>query len=306
MKIFLKKLLNFLAISILIITLIASTPLYIIKRKSSFKLEENITNVVFGHSHPECAYNDSLIAKFKNLAESGECYFYTLQKVKKVIPDNPQIETVFLEFSNNQISSDMDDWIWGYEKMNYYLPKYSPFMKKEDFEILLSNNSTDFIACTSVSFKKNLFRVLKYDFDYSDNIGGFNWLDVNQLKDSDPDNNANLDSISQVNLEYLRKIIEYCQHRDVTVFLTRSPQHKDFYFLKNEKLFQKIRNEKFSDVEFLDFNNFPIPDNYFADFGHLNYKGAEIFSNSISELLNSGLLDSENKEEIINDFIANY
>ena len=100
----------------------------------------------------------------------------------------------------------MDDWIWGYEKMNFYLPKYSPFMDKEDFLILFNNNSADLIASTSVSSKKNLYRMIKLDYNYTDEIGGFKWLNVNQLKsDSNEHKNTDLESISQVNLDYLRK-----------------------------------------------------------------------------------------------------
>ena len=296
----------FLTISIVAIMLIASIPRYLIKKKSSFKLNENITTVVFGHSHPECAFNDSLIANFKNLASSGESYFYNYQKIKKVIPDNPKIETVILEFSNDQINKEMDEWIWGYDKMNYHLPIYSAFMDKEDYLILFNNNSTDLMACTSVSFKKNLFRVLKSDYNYTDEIGGFKWLDRNQLETKNTQNNLDLINISTVNLEYLRKIIEYCRNQNVTVYLSRSPQHKDFVGLKNENLFQKIRNEQFSDVEFLDFSTFLVPNEYFADFGHLNHKGAEIFSKFISKLFKNGLLESENKEKIISEFIKNY
>ena len=284
MKTFFKKLGVFLVISIVAIILIASIPRFLIKKNSKFKLKKNETTVVFGHSHPECAFNDSLIANFKNLAESGESYFYNYQKIKKVIPDNPKIETVILEFSNDQITKEMDEWIWGYDKMNYYLPKYSAFMDKVDYLILFNNNLTDLIACTSVSFKKNLFRVLKSDYYYTDEIGGFKWLDKNQLETNNNQNNLDQINISTVNLEYLRKIIEYCRNQNVTVYLARSPQHKDLVSLKNEYLFQKIRSEQFSDVEFLDFNTFPVPNEYFADFGHLNHKGAEIFSKFISRL----------------------
>ena len=41
------------------------------------------------------------------------------------------------------------------------------------------------------------------------------------------------------------------------MYLVRSPQHK-YYNRTNEKEFIKIRNEKFEDIEFLDFNDFPL------------------------------------------------
>lgn len=306
MKKFLKNTSLFSLASFIIIIIIVSIPWHLIKSKSNFKLIENKSIIVLGHSHAECAFNDSLILDLKNLAESGASYFYTYQKIKKIIPDNPHIKTVFIEFSNDQINVKMNEWIWGYEKMNHYLPKYSPFMDKEDFLILFNNNSTDFMTCMSVATKKNFLRIIKSDYDYTDELGGFKWLDKNQLE-IDIDKNKKIDlDISFVNLNYLRKIIDYCRDNNVVVFLTRSPQHKEYPYLRIENDFHNIRLQKFSDVEFLDFNDFPMPNDYFADTGHLNYKGANIFSSAISKLFEDDLLKANNKQELINEFIMNY
>jgi len=57
--------------------------------------------------------------------------------------------------------------------------------------------------------------------------------------------------------------------------------------------------QKFKDVDFLDFNNFPLNNEEFGDFEHLNYKGAKRFSLWFNELLEKGLLSMENKSEFI-------
>lgn len=287
MKTFIYKLLVFLVISFVVITFVATLPAYIIKQKASFKLNENINKVVFGHSHPECAYNDSLIANFKNLASSGESYFYTYQKIKKVIPDNPEIKSVFIEFTNNQIGEKMDDWIWGFEKMSNFLPIYYPFIEQKDYLLLHSNNSTDFLTSVSISSKKNFVRLLSLDYNYVKDLGGFMHLDEHITKRvlMDTKKEINYKSISKENLKYLRKIIDYCKSNNLNVFLIRSPQHPDYHFLNNENLFQEILRNNFSDMEFLDFQNFFIENEYFADYGHLNYKGAEVFSKYFNELI---------------------
>ena len=38
-----------------------------------------------------------------------------------------------------------------------------------------------------------------------------------------------------------------------------------------------LKKQKFENLDFLDFDKFPIKDNEFADFGHLNYKGSKVF-----------------------------
>ena len=60
-----------------------------------------------------------------------------------------------------------------------------------------------------------------------------------------------------------------------------------------------IKNEKFENIEFLDFNDFPLKNNEFGDFGHLNYKGAEKFSLWFNGLLDKELLLKSNKNEFV-------
>jgi hypothetical protein len=77
------------------------------RSKAQFTLETPVENVIFGHSHPECAYNDSLIGNFKNLAQSRQSYFYSFSKIKNVHKQNPQIKNIFIEFTNNQITQEI-------------------------------------------------------------------------------------------------------------------------------------------------------------------------------------------------------
>ena len=165
MKVFFKKIVIFHTIAISLLLLIVFVPIILIKTNSTFKINKNKTIVVMGHSHPKYAFNDSIISNVRNLANSAESYFYTFQKLKKVIPDNPQIKTVFIEFSNNQINKKKDEWIWGYEKMSRYFPLYSSFINREDFNLLLKNNFKDLISCYSIGINNNLYRTIGSNFN---------------------------------------------------------------------------------------------------------------------------------------------
>ena len=70
------------SISLIFVAFILTSLL--IDRNAKFSFKTPVKNVIFGHSHSECAYNDSLINNFKNLSQSRESYFYTFQKIKKV------------------------------------------------------------------------------------------------------------------------------------------------------------------------------------------------------------------------------
>ena len=113
-------------------------------------------------------------------------------------------------------------------------------------------------------------------------------------------------SISRKNIEYLEKIVTFCKEKNVNIYFIRSPQHIYYASRKNEKVFRRIRNEKFENVPFLDFNDFPLTNGEFGDFGHLNYRGAEKFSLWFDELLKKGLLSRSTKNEFINSEIKKY
>ncbi|MBA6153592.1 hypothetical protein [Gelidibacter maritimus] len=297
---FIRKFSVFAFISIAILAIIIVVPFSIIKQKARFEISDSANIVMFGHSHTECAYDDEIIPNFKNLASSGESYFYTFQKIKKTLSQNPEIETVFVEFTNNQIDKVMDEWTWGYDKMSFYLPVYLPFLEYQDVEILNDNNASTFRSTISVASRKNLFRFLKSDYDYSDEIGGFTSLNVSAVDrildtmDTNIQHNKTY-STSNVNLHYLRKIIDYCRSEGKDVFLVRTPQHKKYKMLKNEEQFLSVRNSQFSDIDFIDFNNNNLPNTYYADLEHLNGKGATVLSKKFKQLLEGGLISSKEK-----------
>src|SRR5882762_4012173 len=113
-------------------------------RKASFKCSADARYVVLGNSHPEQAYNDSLIDNFQNLSQAAETYIYTFTKANKIVEQNKQIETVFIEFSNTDLLPDWNKWIWGSEVLSWRYPIYSPFMGLEEKKVLLLNNFSGF------------------------------------------------------------------------------------------------------------------------------------------------------------------
>ena len=279
-----------------------------INKLAKFKLER-VNHVIIGHSRPECAFNDSLINNFKNMSQSGESYFYSYQKVKKIISQNKNIKNVFIEFSNNQIDSEVNNWIWGEQyikEKSYYLP----FLDKEDIGLLWRKNKNGLIAGSSKSFRNNVMNLLLLRFDYTKKTGGYLWLDrfktdslIASIKINKSLLNKKTGQLSITNIKYLEKIVVFCRSSKVNMFFVRSPQHIYSHSRKNEKAFIKIKNEKFNTVEFLDFNDFPLTNNEFGDFGHLNYKGAKKFSVWFNQLLSKGLLTKHNKKAFISSEI---
>ena len=305
MKRFLNKILVFCSFFCFLLIFIIVSNYYF----STIKIVNNKHLLLIGHSHSECAFNDSLITELANYSRSGESYFYMFFKTKLLLDNNSQIDHVFIEFSNNQIDKHMDDWIWGNTYMIRSFPKYASLMNGVAFKLLWDNNSSCFFQCI-VPWLKHDFKMITKGFEYNKSeIGGYLYLMRDKTDSLLANFSANLQpfddprNISVKNIEYLRKIIEYCKRKGVKVFLIRSPLHEKYTGFKNEGIFQNLLIEKFSDVEFLDFSKIPLANSEFGDLEHLNYKGAKIFSIWFASLINNGLLDKFNKQAFINEEI---
>lgn len=311
MKDFIKRVIVFLSLSILVVITILIGSNYIVKSLATFKIDENVKQLIIGHSHSECSINDSILKNSINLSSSGESYFYNYQKLKMVVSDNQQINTVFIEFANSQVDSVMDDWIWGYEKMSFYLQYYSPFMESEDVKLLLDHNSTDVVSSYSVATRKLLYRLLAGDYNLIDEMGGFANSKLSKVDEMIANNKFNRTiseshSISETNLSYLRKMIDFCKYNNIRIFLIRSPQHPLYADLINEPVYQEVLKTQFRDVELLDFDAMNFPNSEYLDLHHLNYKGANKFTTLFNDLIENNLLNSDNKQSLIDKSIKDF
>jgi hypothetical protein len=308
MRQFIQLTISFLIVLLLLIFVLIESSEYLINKKAAFKLNTNPKYLVLGHSHPECAFNDSLIDNFRNLSQSGESYFYTYFKAKEIIKQNPSIETVFIEFTNNQINESMNDWIWGENYMSNRYPKYSPFMNFTDKMVLAKNNLSGYLNSTSVSLKSNISIVITKNFNFSNSIGGYRYLErdktdslLNKMKVNIIDE-KNI-PISEFNLNYLSKLVRFCNEQGKNVILIRSPLHEKYSGYSNEIIYQEIRKNNFSSIEYFDFSKFPLNNSEFGDLEHLNHKGAKEFSIWFDNLLKINILHTVNKQKIIDEEI---
>jgi hypothetical protein len=102
---------------------------------------------------------------------------------------------------------------------------------------------------------------------------------------------------------YLDKIIQLCAENDIELLFIRTPQHPYCKELSNEVLFQKLYSENYSEIELLDFHNFPLENHEYADPEHLNYLGASKLSRWFDELINEGFFEVSDKSEFVREKI---
>ncbi len=286
MKRFLKRIFVFVIPMLVIAIGVSFGAKSAINAKPVFQLPKTTNALILGHSQPECAFNDSLISNTKNMAQGGEAYFYTYQKIKKLLPDNPQIKTVYLSFSNNQIEPRMDEWTYDDEHVSNYFPKYAAQLDADDYALLLQYNYKAVLSGEIKAIKNNLSFLIKGENNFlaHNNWGGYLYLKRNKLDSIIKVNYINTikkefsAAVSTINVHYLEKIVAFCQQQNVKLVFYRTPVHPILFEAYNEPKFQNLRKQKFNQIPFLDFHDFKLTNDEMGDFDHLNYKGARKFS----------------------------
>lgn len=280
-------------------------------REKYFNLEEDTKYVVFGDSHIQYTFNDS-IKGLVNLGQSAEMYLYTYYKVENILINNKQLEAIFIDFCNFQIEDSQDSFFWDSDSyLSTRYPVYSPFFKGNEYSLLWNNNPKGFVDAHFKSLFKGFRNFLTEEDVVTDNLmGGYRSLDKTLTDTTRVQNKFNINGrdeikLSSFNIGKLKDILYICRKNNVKVFLVRSPLHRKWTFLRNENSFKKVLSSEFSKFEFLDFKNFPILDTEFADFEHLNETGASKFSLFFNELLTDGLLTNESKQKFIDLRIKN-
>lgn len=281
-----------------------------LKHSIDYGSSKEIQYCVVGHSHPECAFNDSLIYGMKNFALSGEAYFYNYYKVKSMLHNGVKLNNVFIEYSNNSLSTDVCKWIWGDQELSRSYEKFSPFLRLSDNAFIFRHNASGWLNSYFLSMKWRMDQLFKSRVNYLDYSGGYKYLDRNDMDSllrASAGNQIQIENttmeVCDMNLFYLKELIQLLQGNQSKVFLIRSPLHKFYPGYKYESTYDSIYQKHLSHVERLDFSKFPLNDDDFGDFEHLNYKGARKFSLAFNEMLSAGLLSSSEKQIFIDTYI---
>lgn len=262
----------------------------IIQKQAQFAISPTDSSIIIGHSVPECAYDDSYIPGFKNIAQSGESYFYTLPKLEKTLTQNPHVKDVYIEFTNNQLNENINEWIWSDKYMTYRYPTYAPFLSFQEHLLLLEKNPNSFFKSVSIALKHNISTILHNDYNYIKKTGGYKALHTS-IVDSllNQQSQTEVDSIpiniSEYSLHYLKELVAIVHSHNRNVYFLRSPQHSESHCRYNDKIYNEILEKHFSNITWFDFINFPLDNTDYADLEHLNKSGAEKFSKHFASII---------------------
>jgi hypothetical protein len=308
MRKFLKRVFIFTILTISIISLSAIL-YYNIKDKyfinNNLQLKSGVTTLIIGDSHAETTFDDSIIPHSQNIAFHAEHFLFTYFKLKKVLEANPQIKKIIISYGPHNISKGADvtlfsmdrtsrsfaryfmllnreavwdiyspsqNWRINYLKWKYYIP----FQLKLEAKLISKLVQGKFIKLKDFPFIGKFYASSKHVFaDVNTPIQGHYYNKGELLKKSD------------LAIKYLYKIADLCEENNVKIILINTPVHKkyhelipkyfsDYYTVLTSKIINKYNN-----IEFIDYSQYHLPDEYFGDYHHVNVKGAEVISRKL-------------------------
>jgi hypothetical protein len=204
----------------------------------------------------------------------------------------------------------MNNWTWDDIHVKYRYRLYSPFTGLDEMKVLYTKNPKAAFVCDMKSLINNVYyRVTLKNILTDQKMGGYVDLvrdktdSLLRMRYKNQTKWVNDTAVSEFNSAYLKKIVDARRKNGFEVYLIRSPLHPMYRGISNETVFRNILNSTFRDVDFLDFRNYPLRNSYFGDFQHINYRGARKYSVFFNNLLKSGLLRKDQKQNYIDEQI---
>ena len=278
MKRYLVKLTMVSVLLICVILLIGICRALVINQHT-WKLPENKHILFLGASHVMYAVDDSMMESAINLTCGGERYMYTYIKLHHLLDDNPQIDTVFLQFAPTDIWEDADSKYFEEHLQSGFLKFYWPYFHVEEWKVALKEPSQtagivfgSFFSPGELSSKGWRKQLGGYQYDTKT-------MDPEQVKPELTEKNGCRNTI---NLKYLHRIVDLCKKRKIKLFFIETPTyHPEFFY--DQEFFYCLYQSSFSDIEFLDYSDWPMLDEERCDPHHLNHNGAVRFTKEIKE-----------------------
>jgi len=298
MKDFLSKVAIFIIlIGSITIGLILLSDFAVKKRKPELLQISNKIDIVFsGDSHVECSVNDNLIANSINIAQSGEAYLYSYAKIKSLLEYNDQISTIYIGYSYGDLLKDKETrWLFGDASVTEFIKNYNYLLEGSDRSIIFQANSKAYLRGLVKSAFRN-FQTFARSFSENPdkrkiiNYGGYLYLVRDKLQEDKDMVDTYRDEplvISQIQEEYLKMLSQLCQEKSVKLVLLNTPKYRYYNLNVNREIRQNwisFRQTMPKD-SLLDLSSISLPDSCYGDMTHLNYIGAELFSQYLNELL---------------------
>lgn len=280
-----------------IIPLFAAIAVIIIFKieENKIKIDESIKTIILGDSHTQAGINDNIVKNSINVSQSSEHFLYTFNVLKLLINNNPQIDKIILGVSFHSFGSSNDE----FKTINMF-PKY--------FQILDSESICDINKIPIKEGRgilRNIINSIRINYSLSDKfsihshsfIGSYYKSNKSNLNDSTINaaikrhyflESGEEKKFSKYKIKYLKKIVEFCNEKNIEIIFINTPIHNRYYARIPEKFITNYYStiEHFGEkISFYDFHSVKLKEDCYGDADHLNLNGAKIQSMLINEML---------------------
>jgi len=224
---------------------------------------------------------------------------------------NDHVEQVFVELINNQITAWSENRVSGlYLDVN--MPRNFPVMDaslvwsiftesknpKRILNALIQGNisNAEFLLSGNDNYIRHVWKTHKtLTRTYRAPIIDGTKKTVHP-KSGTPEIDA---QVLGTNLQYLVKLIRLCDAKGVTLYFMRSPMPPNTIIVNESEFREFLKTKELQNTPFLDFKEYPLPDQMFADKQHLNKKGQDLFSIFFNQLMTTQITEQKNIQVVI-------
>jgi hypothetical protein len=289
-KLFIKNILLFFSfLFALLIVSFAILNLYHYLFLNEIRLSSNVKTLFVGDSQIQTAINDRLIENSINISSTAESYYFNYYKLKNYLSSNSQIKKVYLGISYHNLSNYYDDFIYGKQSVNISSGYFFILPTSERIECLVWNADQPFLFIKKIVLS-DFSKIFKnksegYVNNFVNVIPSTEY--INRKLKSQFYNNGKLDAFSEINLDYLDRIINLCKTKKIDLIFLTTPLHK--YYRDNiPDVYRNKYNEiiKSKKIEVIDLNSLHLDDDCFIPDGvHVSQKGAIITTEQLKQII---------------------
>jgi len=204
---------------------------YNTKTIKGYQFDGSINKLIVGDSHTQASINDKLILNSKNISQKLEGLLLTYYKLKMLLPNNHQVDTIFLGIGYHNFSNYKHEFQNSPEVISWYF-----FIMPRDAQITLLTESKDIFPVLQkiiIEGSENwVCSVNEYEF-----LGGYEpYSTPIKLSDATVDRrishlfyvDGNETDLFEENILYFGKIVELCKEMNIKLILLNTPMHAGY------------------------------------------------------------------------------
>lgn len=293
MKKFLKETGFFLSIVIILAICFYNFNQYLFET-DKVKIDEKFTTLICGSSISARGLDPSIIENSFNMSRSGRTTLDVFKILEKVLPENPHIKNVTIDFSPQGLSRRMEYF--------YYIPGFTQNRMKGMYPLLNYQDLSGYHVNKQIYLKSflryecvpNFFylkRKMELIQDKPPYFGEFLKEESSFVHEEDEkveveklfmfeEEDGMISRNGHINLD---SIIQLTKRLDMDLWLFSGPLHQRLRKLipaEIETEFEKEANFSlgYDHVHYLNYLDYPLPDSCFRNLNHINYYGSQVVS----------------------------